>query len=107
MDKGIAATRGRLVDRLRGIYRIPITDGLGAVGGGEEPDNPDEFVRKFETSPIMHEAAGEIDRLTYIISKAKEIADDMRKNAEPGMIVPIADLDRLVLLLTPPKEANP
>ena len=29
-----------LVKRLRGEYRVPITDGLGAVGSGSEPDNP-------------------------------------------------------------------
>lgn len=54
--------RDTLVDRLRGIYRIPITDGLGPAGG-EEPDNPNEFVRRFETLPIHHEAADEIERL--------------------------------------------
>jgi len=52
-----------LVDRLRGIYRIPIRDGLGAVGAGEEPDNPDEFVRHHKTPPIQHAAANEIERL--------------------------------------------
>lgn len=52
-----------IVDRLRGIYRIPIADGLGATGGGEEPDNPNEFVRNFETPPIQKEAADHIERL--------------------------------------------
>ncbi len=52
-----------LVDRLRGIYRIPIRDGMGAVGAGEEPDNPDAFVSKFETSPIMNVAAKRIEEL--------------------------------------------
>ncbi|GJE55254.1 hypothetical protein EKPJFOCH_1743 [Methylobacterium thuringiense] len=51
-----------LVDRLRGKYRVAIRDGLGPAGG-EEPDNPDEFVRTFQTSPIQHEAAAEIERL--------------------------------------------
>jgi len=51
-----------IVERLRGIYRAPITDGLGAAGG-DEPDNPHEFVRKFETPPIQHEAADEIEQL--------------------------------------------
>jgi len=60
---------GNLCDRLRGIYRVPITDGLGPVGCGEEPHNPNEFVRRFETPPIQREAAalllrqaGEIER---------------------------------------------
>lgn len=52
-----------LVERLNGIYRIPITDGLGAVGSGEEPDNPNEFVRKFDTAPIQQEAATAIAAL--------------------------------------------
>lgn len=37
-------TENSLVERLRGRYRVPIADGLGPVGGGDEPDNPDEFV---------------------------------------------------------------
>jgi hypothetical protein len=52
-----------LKERLRGIYRIPIKDGLGAVGGGEEPDNPNEFVRRFPTTPIQEEAAARITEL--------------------------------------------
>lgn len=40
-----------LCDRLRGVYRVPIRDGLGAVGG-DEPNNPDQFVRSFTTPPI-------------------------------------------------------
>lgn len=52
-----------LVRRLRGEYRIPITDGLGATGGGVEPDNPREFVRRFETPPIQKEAAAFIEDL--------------------------------------------
>lgn len=52
-----------LCDRLRGIYRIPIRDGLGPVGGGDEPENPDQFVRSFTTAPIQHEAARRIRAL--------------------------------------------
>lgn len=48
--------RSDLVERLRGTYRIPITDGLGPAGG-EEPDNADFFVRTFPTSPLALEAA--------------------------------------------------
>lgn len=57
--------------RLRGVYRIPITDGLGPAGG-EEPDNPNEFVRTFETSPIQHEAADRLDAL---------VSDNRQKDA--------------------------
>ena len=69
---------GKLVDRLRGIYRIPITDGLGAVGAGEEPDNPNEFVRHFETAPIQHEAAAEIERLQAMLGNYAQSIKDAR-----------------------------
>lgn len=52
-----------LVDRLQGVYRIPVTDGLGQVPGSAEPDNPGEYVHRFETPPIQREAAVEIERL--------------------------------------------
>jgi hypothetical protein len=59
--------------RLRGEYRIPITDGLGPAGG-DEPDNAAEFVRHFETPPIQHEAA-------EILSKMRESLDAWRSEA--------------------------
>jgi hypothetical protein len=59
-----------LVDRLRGIYRIPIRDGLGPVGGGDEPNNPDEYVRRHATPPIQHAAADEIERLRALLASA-------------------------------------
>lgn len=58
-----------LVERLNGVYRVPITDGLGAVGAGEEPDNPNEFVRRFETPPIQKEAAAAIQPLVARIAE--------------------------------------
>lgn len=61
-----------LVDRLRGIYRIPITDCLGPVTGSEEPNNPNEFVRTFETSSIDHEAADRIEELEQRIKDLEE-----------------------------------
>lgn len=62
-----------LTDRLRGHYRVPITDGLGATGGGEEPDNPNEFVRNFPTVPIQLEAANMIEALR---TRIKELEDE-------------------------------
>lgn len=59
-----------LVYRLRGIYRIPITDGLGPAGG-EEPDNPDYFVRTFESTAINKEAADVIEQLLNLNSAQK------------------------------------
>ena len=50
-----------LIRRLRGEYRIPITDGLGAAGG-DEPKNPNEFVRTFEPPSIQKEAAAIIEQ---------------------------------------------
>ena len=67
-----------LVKRLRGEYRIPITDGHGPAGG-DEPDNANEFVRHFETPPIQKEAAlalealaGEIERLRQLLNAAEK-----------------------------------
>lgn len=47
-----------LVERLRGIYRLGVNDGAGLLNGSNE------FVRKFETPPIHHEAADAIETLT-------------------------------------------
>lgn len=52
-----------LIDRLRGIYRITITDGMGPVSGSDEPENEKEFVRKFETTPICLEAAKALESM--------------------------------------------
>lgn len=81
--------RATLVDRLRGIYRIPITDGLGPAGG-DEPDNPDEHVRRFETPPIHHEAADEIARLRFMHEADRRVVNrwvpcpDHRDKTTPG-----------------------
>ena len=81
-----------LVERLNGVYRVPITDGLGAVGSGEEPDNPNEFVRRFETPPIQKEAAAAIQPLVARIAELEaglrglldcpDIADNDYKDEE-------------------------
>lgn len=65
-----------LVQRLNGEYRIPIHDGLGPVGG-EEPDNPNEFVRTFESPPIQKEAALVIDSL---VSQRDDAIDRYHQN---------------------------
>lgn len=59
-----------IVKRLRGIYRTPITDGLGPAGG-EEPQNQREHVRSFPVAPIQQEAADEIDRLRAEVEALK------------------------------------
>lgn len=60
-----------LVERLWGVYRVPITDGLGPAGG-EEPDNANEFVWTFPVPPIHKEAAEEITRLRALLEKARD-----------------------------------
>ena len=72
----------KIQDRLRGIYRIPITDGLGAVGSGEEPDNPHEFVRHYETAPIQHEAADLLDKYETMLDQVANFII----NADPNFI---------------------
>lgn len=69
-----------ICNRLRGIYRIPITDGLGAVGSGDEPNNPEEFVRSFPSSPIMREAADSIEELLSCLEHAVHWHDQLTKD---------------------------
>lgn len=71
-----------LVERLEGIYRVPITDGLGAVGGGEEPDNPTEFVRRFPAVPIQQEAASTIRALVAQLRDADAVIQRLNSGAE-------------------------
>lgn len=46
-----------LCDRLRGIYNIPINDGLGPIDGSMV------FTREFRTPPIQYAAAARIEAL--------------------------------------------
>jgi len=66
-------TTQELVERLRGTYRIPITDGLGPAGG-EEPGNADFFVRTFPTSPLAKAAA---DRLSEMDAENKRLKSEV------------------------------
>lgn len=56
-----------LVDRLRGKYVLPVNDGAGPLNGKTT------FTREFETPPIQHEAAAEIERLRAL---AQAVADE-------------------------------
>lgn len=51
-------TPATLVERLRGIVRVPVNDGAGLL------DGKDFFERSFPTSNLAREAADEIERLT-------------------------------------------
>lgn len=57
-----------LIDRLRGIYTIPVNDGAGPLNGS------DTFTREFPVSPIQREAADEIERLCSLLIPLQEIA---------------------------------
>jgi hypothetical protein len=76
-----------LAERLRGEYRIPITDGMGAAGG-DEPDNAHEFVRHFPAPPIQMEAAATLTALIAetVALKAK-IAEYEAHDGMHGAIV--------------------
>ena len=69
--------RSDMVGRLRGQYRVPITDGFGPAGG-EEPDNPHEFVRTFSVPPIQEEAADVIVALRAEIARLVREIDALR-----------------------------
>lgn len=62
-----------LVSRLRGVYRIPIRDGLGPVGAGDEPDNPGAYVSSHQTPPIQRAAADRIEALEAVVSAPSTI----------------------------------
>ena len=76
----MGSTAGKLVDRLRGIYTVPVNDGAGLLNG------KDTFTQTFPVAPIQHEAAGEIERLQGLIKTAVERlqieADRDKKRAE-------------------------
>lgn len=69
-----------LVERLRGIYNIPVNDGAGPLNGSMT------FTRAFKTSPIMHEAADRIEQLESQLANARkadsELADRLEKLLE-------------------------
>lgn len=81
-----------LVYRLRGIYRIPITDGLGPAGG-EEPDNPDYFVRTFESTAINKEAADVIEQLLNLNSAQKSEINSLKEECK-DLEAELRDLER-------------
>lgn len=55
--------RDTLVDRLRGVYTVPVDDGAGPLNGSET------FTRQFQGLPPIHEeAAVEIERLRELNS---------------------------------------
>lgn len=61
-----------LVNRLRGIYTVPVSDGAGLLNGS------DTFTRKFEgLPPINEEAAQAIESLVEQLREAVETLEDL------------------------------
>lgn len=65
-----------LINRLRGIYTIPVNDGAGPL------DGKDTFTRKFGgLPPIQGEAADEIERLQAENARLREALEAAKKLA--------------------------
>lgn len=64
----------RLTDRLRGRYACGPT-----MANGE----PEFGWREFETPPIQHEAAAEIERLITLLSEARQYVSDAGGDEDP------------------------
>lgn len=66
-----------LIRRLGGEVRIPITDGLGPAGG-DEPDNAQEHVKRWDGAPaIQQDAAAVLSALSAPSTKPdRESADE-------------------------------
>lgn len=69
-------TGDSLLDRLRGIYTIPVNDGAGLLNG------KDTFTRRFFPMPICAEAAAEIERLQSLARTALDERDYWKGVAE-------------------------
>ena len=66
-SSGSNACSTSLVNRLRGIYTVPVDDGAGLLNGS------DTFTRKFDgLPPINEEAAKRIEQLESDLELAKE-----------------------------------
>jgi hypothetical protein len=84
-----------VLDRLRGITRVPITDGLGPVNGGG--DSPTEYVRQFEMPPHYPMPGSHLanDTITVIEKQAARIAElEAAINAAIDMIQNCPDVPR-------------
>lgn len=64
-DEAVAACIRAFVQRLRGIYAIPVNDGAGLL------DGRDTFTRTFEMPPICGEAADLIEKMLPVIEAAR------------------------------------
>lgn len=85
-----------LVQRLRGEYRIPITDGLGPAGGAE-PENQNEFVRHFPAPPIQKEAANMIENLAADAARYRWLRDQNLDTIQRGGVFASMTPENVVL----------
>ncbi len=69
-----------LVNRLRGIYDVPVNDGAGLLGG------KDTFTRSFAMPPICLQAADEIEALTAKLAAAKKDANAKQAKIDALML---------------------
>jgi hypothetical protein len=69
---------GKLVDRLRGIYTVPVNDGAGLLNG------KDTFTQTFPVGPIQHEAAGKIERLEHFLQSMIDLAECESEAMDPN-----------------------
>jgi hypothetical protein len=62
-------TPNTLIERLRGLIRVPVNDGAGLL------DGKDFFERSFPTSNLAREAAARIEQLEAALRKIALFAD--------------------------------
>jgi hypothetical protein len=72
-------TDAELIQRLRGIYTVPVNDGAGLL------DGKDTYTETYPVSPICLEAADEIEKLQNQVATANTRAETERMNREQSM----------------------
>ena len=75
MSGGQDDRRATLVNRLLGIYTVPVNDGAGLL------DGKDTFTRAFSVPPIQKEAADEIEDMIEMLKRfalhGEQVWDDI------------------------------
>lgn len=67
-----AMPSSQIIDRLRGIYTIPVNDGAGPLNGS------DTFTRRYFTGAIQHEAAKRLEKAERDLAQSREQNEAMR-----------------------------
>lgn len=76
-------TGDHLIDRLHGIYTIPVNDGAGLLNG------KDTFTRRFPTLPLNLEAADEIVRLRNLCDSLLTSLKDILTRLPEYLVSPL------------------